>query len=149
MTTAKKAREDQRTQMIADAAYFRAERRGFNDGDPVTDWLEAEADVDARLREMRGKRLLEELDERLAVANGRLRELKKRLSGVKNDVQEEWTHDVEKLAKLRDKFQERLEEIRAQGEHASDKAKAQADKIWHEISDVVERVSSRKSGGAR
>jgi DNA anti-recombination protein RmuC len=136
--------------MIADAAYFRAERRGFNGADPVPDWLEAEAEVDAQLRAMGSKRLLEELDERLAVANGRLRAFKKRLSGMKADVREEWAQDVEKLAKLRDKFQKRLEEIRERGEHASEKAKVQADKIWHEISDVIERVSSRqKSGHAR
>jgi len=29
--------------MVAVAAYFRAECRGFHGGDPVTDWLEAEA----------------------------------------------------------------------------------------------------------
>jgi DNA anti-recombination protein RmuC len=133
--------------MIADAAYFRAERRGFNGADPVPDWLEAEAEVDAQLRAMGSKRLLEELDERLAVANGRLRAFKKRLSGMKADVREEWAQDVEKLAKLRDKFQKRLEEIREQGEHASEKAKVQADKIWHEISDVIERVSSRRKSG--
>jgi DNA anti-recombination protein RmuC len=147
MTTTQRANEDQRRQMIADAAYSRAERRGFDGGDPVTDWLEAEADIDTRLRG--GKRLLEELDERLAVANERLRAFKKKLSGMKADVREEWTHDVEKLAKLRDKFQKKLDEIRTEGEHASEKAKAQADKIWHEISDVIERVSSRKSGRTR
>jgi DNA anti-recombination protein RmuC len=109
--------------MIADAAYFRAERRGFNSGDPVADWLEAEAEVDARLREMGSKSLLEELDERLAVANGGLRAFKKKLSGTKADIRAEWAHDVERLAKLRDKFQKRLDEIREEGEHASDKVK--------------------------
>ena len=29
--------------MVSVAAYFRAECRGFHGGDPVTDWLEAEA----------------------------------------------------------------------------------------------------------
>ncbi len=145
MPTEKKADEDQRRRMIADAAYFRAERRGFDGGDPVADWLEAEAEVDARPRETGGRSLLEELDERLALANGRLRAFKRKLSGMKVDVRDEWTQDVEKLANLRDGFQERLAEIRKQGEHASAKAKAQADKIWHEISEVIERVSSRMS----
>lgn len=36
----------ERSQMIAVAAYFRAERRGFNGGDPVEDWLAAEAEID-------------------------------------------------------------------------------------------------------
>lgn len=35
-----------RQERIATAAYYRAERRGFNSGDEIQDWLEAEADVD-------------------------------------------------------------------------------------------------------
>lgn len=38
-----------REQMIAEAAYFRAERRGFSPGNEMSDWLEAEADVVALL----------------------------------------------------------------------------------------------------
>jgi len=32
--------------MIALAAYYRAEQRGFLEGDPVADWLEAEAEIE-------------------------------------------------------------------------------------------------------
>ena len=32
---------------VADAAYFHAEHRGFNGGDPVSDWLTAEAEIEA------------------------------------------------------------------------------------------------------
>jgi len=35
--------------MVALAAYFRAEQRGFVNGDPLQDWLEAEAEVAMRL----------------------------------------------------------------------------------------------------
>lgn len=38
-----------RVQMIRDAAYFRAESRGFTEGDPIRDWMEAEADIDQKL----------------------------------------------------------------------------------------------------
>ena len=41
--------EDVRRAMIAEAAYFHAERRGFAPGDEVQDWLKAEAEVDALL----------------------------------------------------------------------------------------------------
>jgi len=34
---------------VADAAYFHAEHRGFNGGDPVADWLAAEAEINAAL----------------------------------------------------------------------------------------------------
>src|SRR3569832_1584601 len=40
---------EEREKMIAQAAYLRAEQRGFMGGDPVADWLEAEAEIDSRL----------------------------------------------------------------------------------------------------
>lgn len=41
--------DDLRLQWIAEAAYFIAERRGFADGSPDEDWLEAEAEIDRML----------------------------------------------------------------------------------------------------
>ncbi len=38
-----------RYQMIAEAAYYLAERRNFQGGDPVNDWLEAEMIIDRAL----------------------------------------------------------------------------------------------------
>lgn len=40
---------EERHRMIAEAAYFRAERRGFAPGDPELDWRLAEAEIDAKL----------------------------------------------------------------------------------------------------
>ena len=40
----------ERYQMIADAAYFYAEKRGFVGGDVVNDWLQAEAEIDRLLQ---------------------------------------------------------------------------------------------------
>lgn len=40
---------ERRAAMIAEAAYFRAEKRGFGPGGETDDWLQAEAEVDARL----------------------------------------------------------------------------------------------------
>jgi len=37
---------DSRQRMIAEAAYYRAEKRGFVGGDPLHDWLDAEAEID-------------------------------------------------------------------------------------------------------
>lgn len=44
----------QREAMIRDAAYFRAERRGFVGGDPCRDWLEAEEEIDRALGTISG-----------------------------------------------------------------------------------------------
>jgi hypothetical protein len=35
--------------LIAEAAYFRSQKRGFKPGSPDDDWLAAELEVDARL----------------------------------------------------------------------------------------------------
>jgi len=43
------ANDDLRYEMIARAAYLRAEQRGFAPGRELDDWLDAAAEVDARL----------------------------------------------------------------------------------------------------
>lgn len=47
---------EQRRSMIAQAAYFRAEQRGFASGAELQDWLAAEAEID---RALGGPTLLE------------------------------------------------------------------------------------------
>ena len=46
---------EERRRMIAEAAYFRAERRGFAVGGELDDWIQAEGEVD-RLAELGGSR---------------------------------------------------------------------------------------------
>lgn len=46
---AKHVTAEERWNMIADAAYYRAEKRNFIGGDPHEDWLQAEAEIDAAL----------------------------------------------------------------------------------------------------
>ena len=41
---------EQRQQLIAQAAYFIAERRGFAPGNELEDWLQAEAEIEACLK---------------------------------------------------------------------------------------------------
>jgi hypothetical protein len=40
--------DEERNRMIAEAAYFRAQARGFAGGDPVDDWLAAEAEINRK-----------------------------------------------------------------------------------------------------
>jgi hypothetical protein len=46
---AKGLTEEERRRMIAETAYYLAERRGFVGGSPEQDWLEAEAQIDRML----------------------------------------------------------------------------------------------------
>lgn len=41
--------QEQRMALIAEAAYFRAEKRSFAAGHEVEDWVAAEAEIDAKL----------------------------------------------------------------------------------------------------
>ena len=40
---------EERRRLIAEAAYFKAERRGFPEDGALEDWVEAEAEIDALL----------------------------------------------------------------------------------------------------
>jgi len=44
-----------RHDMIAEAAYYRAQKRGFQNGDPIEDWLAAEAEIDEQMAEPAGR----------------------------------------------------------------------------------------------
>jgi hypothetical protein len=42
---------DERHRMIAEAAYHRAQQRGFTNGDPLQDWLDAEAQLEMQIKD--------------------------------------------------------------------------------------------------
>lgn len=44
-----------RHHMVEEAAYYRAQRRGFSPGGELADWLEAEAEVDEMLSTAQGE----------------------------------------------------------------------------------------------
>ena len=74
---------EERYRMIETTAYYRAEKRGFSDGDPVKDWLEAESEIDA---------LFEQLDDtgssmqKRAVYRRMRVEFKKILTGAQDTI---------------------------------------------------------------
>jgi aminoglycoside phosphotransferase family enzyme len=143
MSSTSKINAGQRRQMIAEAAYFRAERRGFNGGDPLRDWCEAEAEVDAQLRQFEDDRLLERIEEGLAAANQKLSALKRKVAHLSADARIEWQKDVDKLAILRDALRPKLAELREQGEHAGQKVWGQAEKLRAELAEAVHRIQAR------
>jgi hypothetical protein len=48
-TPARFVEPERRAGLIAEAAFFRAEKRGFSPGHEMEDWLAAESEVDAKL----------------------------------------------------------------------------------------------------
>ena len=55
-------------EIIAEAAYFLAEKRGFSPGEAVSDWLQAETDVERRLRSTTVDRRSRNIRDRRAVS---------------------------------------------------------------------------------
>jgi len=133
----------QRRQMIAEAAYFRAEKRGFSGGEEFRDWIEAEAELDRRLRKHEIEHFVERLDEGLVIVNKQLTSLKKKASTLATSARAEWQQDLEKLAKLRDTLKPKLDEIRVQGEQISQEVRQRAEKIWDEITETTRRLGQK------
>ena len=145
MVSQDKVSNGQRQQMIAEAAYFRAERRGFAGGDAVRDWCEAEAEVDARLRrqlEEEGE-LVARIEEMLVTASKKLAALRRKASRLSADARGEWQKDVERLAALRESLRPKLADLREQGERAGHKLREQAEKIRADIAELVRKLEAK------
>jgi hypothetical protein len=134
---------DERHRMIAEAAYYRAERRGFNGGDAVRDWCEAEAEVDARLRQIEDGQLVDRIEEALESAAKRLKAARRQIARLSSDARREWERDLDRLAALRDLLKPKLAELKQQGERANRKVREHAAKVRGEIAALVERLEAK------
>lgn len=143
MSSQHKATGDQRQQMIAEAAYFKAERRGFNGGDAVRDWCEAEAEIDARLRQHEDGQFVERIEEVLESVTTRLAAARRKAARLSSEARSEWERDLNRLAALRDMLNPKLVELKEQGERAGRKAREQAEKIRDEVAELVQRLEAK------
>ena len=143
MSSQNKVTSGLRERMIAEAAYFKAERRGFNGGDAVRDWCEAEAEINAQLRRIDDGHLVDRIEEALESAAKRLASLRRKVAGLSSEARGEWDRDRERLAALRDSLKPKLKELREQGERAGRKVREQSDKIGAEIAEIVQRLEAK------
>jgi hypothetical protein len=140
-------------QMVAVAAYYRAERRGFAPGDPTADWLEAEAEIEQQLGQSArpGKSaktspklaFQQELEIQLKDWEAKLEQLRAKAKDAKADIRAEFEIQLEALAAKRALAQEKLRELRLHGESAWEDLKGGADKAWSELREAIERAASR------
>jgi hypothetical protein len=143
MSLQQKVTSSQRQQMIAEAAYFRAERRGFNGGDPVRDWCEAEAEIDARLRQLEDGQFVERIEEVLESAAKKVAVVRRKAARLSREARDEWERDLDKLAILRDTLKPKLAEIKERGERAGRKVREQAESVRNDIADLVQRLEAK------
>jgi len=145
--------DEHRHQMIATAAYYRAERRAFGDGDPVADWLEAEAEIDRRFEQVlmsteqaqaTSKRaFLDRLEVELRGFDARLEELADKARGAKKTVRAEYEKQIEALADQRSAADQKLQELKDRSEAAWEDLKGGAEKLWQDLRQTIEQMASR------
>jgi hypothetical protein len=149
MTFPSKVSAGQRRQMIAEAAYFLAERRGFDGGDPAQDWYAAERAVDARLRQLEAQHVLGRLDEALSGATRKLAALKRRLAGLSVETRAELQKDADRLGELRDSLRLRLGELKERGEQAGRKLRQEGEALAAELHELLQKLSPSEKPSAR
>lgn len=140
MVSARELSPAERRKLIAEAAYHRAERRGFRSGDPVLDWLDAEAEVDAKFRPGIKDRALEKLKSRVQIANLKLTELKPKIAALRKEARSEINEEIERLGELKENLDGKLAEIRVKTGHAKQKAKREAEAVWDELAALMHRI---------
>lgn len=140
MATVRRITTEKREQMIAEAAYYRAEGRGFADGDPFLDWLDAEREIDALLNVPKAESWLKQFESQLSTGRERLTTLKQGIASKGKTARAELKKDLEKLDEKLDSFESKLRELRDRGEKVTQRARQQAEKAWDEISELTHRV---------
>jgi hypothetical protein len=141
---------EKRHQMIAVAAYYHAESRGFRGGDELRDWLDAEAEVEHLLELQPGDdpktsakhRFQQRLESQLSEWDARLDELKAKARDAKAEIRTEFEVQLEALAGKRAVAQEKLQELRRHGEWAWEDLKDGAEKTWGELREAIKRSAS-------
>ena len=142
-----------RHQMIATAAYYRAERRAFQGGDPVADWLEAEAEIERTLVQSPSSRQPPEGDIKRAfqeTLQSQLKEFDARLDGLaeaarkaRRSLKAEYEKQIGALGEKRALAGQKLRELEGRSETAWEDLKDGAEKLWQDLRQTIEQVASR------
>ena len=144
---------EERYHMIAEAAYFRAEKRGFIGGDTANDWLEAEAEIDRILQKplehgkgslMSAKQAFQQkLDAQLKEWDTKLDELKTKAQEATAELRTDYEKQLEILAEKREAAQAKLQELRLRTEDAWEDLKGGTERAWDEMRKALDRIASR------
>ena len=122
---------EEKHRMIETAAYYRAQRRGFSNNDPVADWLEAEREIES---------LFQQADDTGSdwqehAAYRRMRtEFKKILAGAQDTINADT---------IRQAFERAGREIRELGEFFPETIDRAGKRLKQEVAAAVEKMGPR------
>lgn len=116
---------EERHRMIAEAAYYLSQNRGFVPGEALRDWFEAEAEIDRRLGERQDENQLDEW-------HARLDDLKSKAKEAGAEIREDLERQIESLSarlnEIRPKIRERL---------------ARPGEVWEDLHKAFDHISAR------
>jgi hypothetical protein len=121
---------EQRHRNIEESAYYRAERRAFQGGDPVQDWLAAEKEIDKTLEAPARQRETQEM-----AAYERMRqELAKILGGVRDTVNVET---------IRQAFDRAAKELKDAGGYTTETVNRVTERLRREVASTSGKLGPR------
>ena len=136
---------EQRHQLIAEAAYFRAQRRGFGEPDPLSDWLEAEADIDRMLTGQPAGDAgpIAQFEAQLRAFDHDLQRLMAKAREARGDLRAQVEKEVQRLQPMRAAAEEKLNEFRERSTHAVDEVRRRVYTAREEVANTLQRLSDR------
>lgn len=151
-TTERPVSSEQRYRMIAEAAYYRAEKRGFSGGDAENDWLEAETEIDDILwqqSESCKKGIIakqdfqQKLEAQLKEWDDKFDNLQAKAKKAKAGIQSDIEKQISALTAKRETAQVKMHELRQRTEDTWEEMKSGAEKTWGEMHEALDRFISR------
>lgn len=133
-----------RHQMIATAAYYRAEQRSFNGSTPEADWYAAEIEIDRLLQgDTENGKTIEHLETLLADWDVQFEKLKDRVAKAKTRTRAEYEKQLLAIADKRIAINEKIKDLRQHTGEVWDELKHSIENTWGEIRRETEHVASR------
>jgi len=135
--------------VIAIAAYYRAEHRGFHEGDPVVAWLEAEAEIEQVLQrdptpEMSAKHSFQQkLEAQLEEWRAKLNELETKAHKSTAKARAEYEKQLAAIDRDWATAEEKLRELRERSEDTWEDLKEGTVKAWEDLREGLDRIVAR------
>ena len=120
---------EKRRRMIEEAAYFRAEKRGFKGGNTTEDWIAAEKEI----AELLGEETSEQKRKELAAYQKMRQEVMRILRNAKTPIS---------ANTIRQSLDKAARELRGLGEYSADTVNKATEAIKREIASTVEKLGS-------
>lgn len=134
---------EERIRMIAESAYFRAEKRGFKEGRDIDDWIEAEEEIDRLLLESghasERQALLRKIEKQLDNWDEKVTALKT-LSG---EAGTEIRKELDLLAARRADLEARARELAQRSGEVWEDIKAGAEAAGREMRKTFDKIARR------